>query len=54
MDVCGKGRLSSEVSKLDEALKTIREVRESVAMADMLASLPSPEERMGQEAGDDV
>jgi len=49
MEISGKGRLSEECDKLERALELIKEVQDSVLLADMLASLPSPSERMGQE-----
>ena len=41
MDISGAGKLSEETAKLDEALKTIREVMDSVQWADMMGSLPA-------------
>lgn len=49
MDISGKGRvLTEEVEKLNRALDLIKEVQDSVSLADMVASLPSPAERMGE------
>jgi len=41
MDIGGKGALSDEVEDLDEILTKIKEIRESVTLKDLLASLPS-------------
>ena len=46
-NMAGRGALEEEAAKLDEALSLIKEVEDSVRLADLLASLPSPEERVG-------
>lgn len=48
MNISGLGVLDEEAERLDGALKTIKEVEDSVRLRNMCASLPTPEERIGQ------
>lgn len=50
VDIGGHGKLSEEAEKLDKALDLIKEVEESISLARMCASLPSPAERIGEGA----
>lgn len=48
MDISGRGKLAEEVDEIEDCLEVIKQVQDSINLANMCASLPTPEERIGQ------
>lgn len=50
MEISGRGKLAEEVEELDKILDTIKRIEASPTLSDLIASIPTPEERVILEA----
>lgn len=48
MDISGRGKLAEEVEALNDCLEVVKQIQDSLRLADLCASLPTPEERVGK------